>query len=202
MRERSLVGEKEQLLKKRGEADGESGDFENRSSGRSLEKKRNRLADVVPEVCTFGFDESDELRGLCCRGSGDLSKFTGGALTHFRNAFDADAKVPGICGEFSLKRGGGRFGRTLFGFEEELHELRAEEISRSGANRRAFEEVAESESVFVDTKREDEGATCRRGGKSAEVEARYNGESPERADKKFVKVVAGDIFYNASAAFT
>lgn len=61
MRKRSPVGEDLQLLEKCGEASGESGDFENGGRGRSFEKERNRLANVVPKVGAFGFVESNEL---------------------------------------------------------------------------------------------------------------------------------------------
>lgn len=61
MRKRSTVGEDLQLLEKCGEASGESGDFENGRGLRSFEEDRNRLANVVPEVGSFGFVESNEL---------------------------------------------------------------------------------------------------------------------------------------------
>ena len=41
VRERSLVSEREQLLKEHGEAGGESRDFENGGGGRRFEKERN-----------------------------------------------------------------------------------------------------------------------------------------------------------------
>ena len=76
------------------------------------------MAEVVPEVGTFRFSESCEFRGLCCRRSAELGEFAGGALADFGIAFYADAKVPAIHWEFSLKRGGWRCRRILFGFEE------------------------------------------------------------------------------------
>jgi len=198
---RSLAGERMQLPEKRGETSGKSRDLENGGVGRSFEKERNRLTDVVPEVGAFGFVENDELCVLCLGRCGETIQFAGGALADFRSAFDTDTKMPGIREEFSLKRGGGRFGGIFFGFEEKLHELRAEEIDRSWAKRRAFDEVVESESVFVGVKRDDEAAARWRRRKSAEVESRDNRERAERADEEFVEVIAGDIFNDAAAAF-
>jgi len=91
VRERSLVGECMQLPEKRGEASGESRDFENGSRGRSFEKERNRLADVMPEVGTFGFVENDELCVLGIGRCGETIQFAGGTLADFGNAFYADA---------------------------------------------------------------------------------------------------------------
>jgi hypothetical protein len=199
--ERGLVGECVQLPEKRGETSGESRDFENGSSGRSFEKERNRLTDVVPEVGAFGVVENDELCVLGLGRCGETIQFAGGALADFGSAFDADAEMPGIRGEFSLKRGGGRFGGIFLGFEEELHELRADEIDRSGAKRRAFDESVESESVFVGAKRDDEAAARWRRRKSAEVESRDNRESAARADEEFVEVVAGDVLDDAATTF-
>lgn len=158
------------------------------------------MAEVVPEVSAFGFVESDELCGLRCRRSGQLPEFAGGTLADFGTAFYTHAKVPRIRRNFSLKRGGGRFRRILFSFKKELYEMRANEINRSGADWRPFDKCAESESVFMIAKRDDEAAAGWRCGKRAEVEARDNRERAERADKQFVEVVAGDVFDDASAA--
>jgi hypothetical protein len=87
--ERSLVRECKQLSKKRGETSGESRDFENGGGRRSFENKRNRLTQVMPKVRAFGFAKSNELRGLRCGRSRDLSKFAGGAFANFGNAFYA-----------------------------------------------------------------------------------------------------------------
>lgn len=65
MREKDLVSECEELLKKRGEAGGESRDFENSGGGRGFEKEWNRLTEVMPEVGALGFVESNELRVFC-----------------------------------------------------------------------------------------------------------------------------------------
>lgn len=199
--ERSLVRECAQLLEKRGETSGESRDFENGSRGRSFEKERNRLTDVVPKVGAFGFVESDELCVLVLGRCGETIQFAGGALADFGSAFDTHAKMPGIREEFSLKRGGGRFGSVFFGFEEKLHELRADEIDGSGAKRRGFDELVESESVFVVAERDDEAAARWQRRKGAEVESGDNRESAERADEKFVEVIAGDVFDHAASAF-
>ncbi len=158
------------------------------------------MADVMPEVGAFGCVKRDELRRLHS-GSVELSEFARGALADFGSAFNADAEMPIIRRKPVVKGRGGRFGRVLFGFEKELHELRADEIARSGANWRAFDEIGEGESVFVRAKRDDEAAAGRRSRKSAEVEPRDDGQSAERADEKFVKVVARDILDHASPAF-
>ena len=99
-----------------------------------------------------------------------------------------------------MKRGGGWVGRVLFGFQEKFHELRAYEVDRRGTKRRAFDKAVESEGVFVGAEREDEAAASGRGRKRTEVESRDDSERAERADEKFMKVVAGDIFDDAAAA--
>lgn len=159
------------------------------------------MAEVVPEVRGFGFVEGNELCGLRSRRCSELSKFAGGTLADFGSAFYAHTEVPGIRWEFCLKCGGRRFGRILYGFKEELHERRADEIDGGRANGRALDKVAERESVFVIGKRDDEAATGRRGGKRAEVETSDDCQSAERADEKFVKVVASDVFDDSSTAF-
>lgn len=128
-------------------------------------------------------------------------EFAGGAFTNFGSAFDADAEVPGIRGEFSLKRGGRRLRTIFFGFEEELHELRADEIYGYGAKGCGLNKFAESKSIFVGAKRDDEAEARWRGRKSTEVEASDDRESAERTDEKFVEVVAGDVFNDAATAF-
>src|SRR5215467_4378001 len=155
----------------------------------------------MPKVCTFGLVESEELQGLCYARSGQLCKLAGGAFTDLGNAFNAHTKVPGILGKFSLKRGGRRFGRALFGFEENFHELGADEIDRGGANGRSFDEIAESEGMLVGLKRDNEAAAGGRCWKRAEVEASDGGKSAEGADEQLVEVVAGDVFDDAAAAF-
>ena len=82
-----------------------------------------------------------------------------------------------------------------------MHELRVNEIDRGSANRRAFDEIVGNEGVFGGAKRQNEAAADRCRGKRSEVEQGDHCEHPERADEKFVKVVAGDIFDDASAAF-
>ena len=155
----------------------------------------------MPEVGAFGFVESNELRGLRREGSGKRGEFARSTLADFGSAFCADAKVPGIRWEFSLKRGGGGLGGILFGFEKKMHQLRADEIDGGSAKWRAFDKIAENESIFVGAKRNDEAAAPRRFRKSAEVEASDDRESTKRADEKLVKVVAGDVFDDAATAF-
>ena len=159
MRKQSLVSKGAQLLEKRGETSGESRDFENGGEGRSFEKERNGLADVVPEVGAVGFVESEELRVFGVGRCDDAIEFAGSALADFGTAFDAYTKMPGIRGKFSLKRRGGRFRLIFFGFEEELHELGAGQIHRSRAKHGGFDKFAERESVFMRAKRDDEAAT-------------------------------------------
>ena len=158
------------------------------------------MADVVPEVGALGFAERDEPRGLRGGRNTELCEFTGGALTNFGDAFDTHTKMPAIGRDFFLKGRGGRFRRTLFGFDENLHELRTDKIDGGSANRRAFYEIAEGETVFVRAKREDEAAAGRRCRERAEVEASNHGESAERADEQLVKIIPGDIFDHASTA--
>ena len=55
VRKRGLICKCPQLLKKRGKAARKNGDFEDSGFGRSFEKKRNGLAEVVPKVGAFGF---------------------------------------------------------------------------------------------------------------------------------------------------
>ena len=159
------------------------------------------MAEVVPEVGAFGVVEGNELCGLRRASSSKLSKFAGGTVADFGSAFDAHAEVPGIHWEFSLEGSGWRFGRILFGFEEELHEMRTDEIDRSSTNWRVLDNLVESESVFRGAERDSEAAARSRGRKRAEVEPSDDGESAEGADEKFVKIIAGDIFDHAAAAF-
>jgi len=128
-------------------------------------------------------------------------EFARGALANFRSAFDADAEAPSIRGGFFLKRGRRRLGSIFFGFEEELHELRADEIYGCGAKGCGLDKFAKRESVFRGVKRDDEAVARWRGRKSAEVEASDDRESAESADEKFVEVVAGDVFDDAATAF-
>lgn len=200
MRERGLVGENAQLLENCEEAGGESRDFENGGVGKSAEKKRNRLTEVMPEVGAFGFVESEELRVFGLGRCGEAIEFEGGAFADFGRTFDTDAKMPGIRGEPFLKRGCRKFGRFFFGLDNP-HKLRADEIDRGGANWRFFDEFVESESVFVAAKREDEAVAHLRRGKRAEIEPRDDREGAERSDEKLVEIVAGDIFDDAAAAF-
>lgn len=80
-----------------------------------------------------------------------------------------------------------------------MHELRADEINRGSANWRALGEGTESESVFVSAKGDDKATAGRRCWKSAKVEASDDSESAERADEKFVQIIAGDVFDDAAA---
>jgi len=196
-----LIGEHAQMFEKGGKAAGKQADFEDRGKRGGFEKKRNRLTQIVPEVGAFGFVESDELGEFCVRDSSYTSKFARGALADFGIAFHADAKMARIGGKFSLERRGGNFGRIVFSFEEELHQLWAHEINRGGAKRRAFDEVDESERVVWRSKGKDEATARGRSRKSAEVEARDDRERAQRADKELVKVVPGDVLDDAAAAF-
>lgn len=110
MLKRSLFRENLQVLEKCGETSGRSRNFENGDGGRSFEKERNRLAEVMPEVGAFGFAESGELRVIAVGRRSEAVKFPGGALADFGSAFHAHAKVPEIGEELSLKCGGWRFG--------------------------------------------------------------------------------------------
>lgn len=200
MAERSLFGEGTQLLEKRGKAAGKNRDSENSAIGRSFEQKRNGLAEVVPEVGAFGFVENDELRVLCFRKRRDASEFSGSAITHLGSAFDADAKMPGVCGKFSLKRRCRRLGRIPLGFEEELQKLGADHLDGGGNERRPPDAIAEPQSIVGRGKREDEASARGRCGKSAEVEAGDDRKSAERADQELVEIVAGDVLDDAAAA--
>ena len=157
------------------------------------------MPEVVPKVGTFRFVESKEMGGLRCGGSDELGEFARGALTNLGNAFYTHAEVPEISRESSLKRGGRRFGRIFFGFKQELHEPWADKINRRSPNGRALNEVTESKSVFVGAKGNDEAAAGGCGRKRPEAQASDDRKSSERADEKFVKVVAGNVFNDASA---
>ena len=202
MTEQSLFGEGTQLLEKRGEAAGKNCDFENSAIGRSFEQKRNGLAEVVPEVGAFGFVESDELRVFCFGKRRDAIEFPRGAIAHLGSAFDADAKMPGVCGKFAIKRRCRRLGRISLGFEEEFKKLGADDVDRGGTERRPLDEIAEPKSTFGRGKREDEAAARGRCGKSAEVEAGDDRKSAERADQELVEIVAGDVLDHAATALT
>ena len=200
MAERSLVGEDRQLLEKRGKAAGKNCDFENSGIGRSFEQKRNGLAEVVPEVASFGFVESDELRMLCFGKSRDAIEFPRSAIAHLGSAFDADAKMPGVCGKFAIKRRCRRLGRISLGFEEELQKLGADYIDGGRTERRALDEMANCERVFGSAKGNNIAAARGRCGKGAEVEAGDDGKGTERADQQLVEIIAGDVLDDAPAA--
>lgn len=133
------------------------------------------MAEVVPEVGASGFVESDELPVFGLGRCDETIEFARDSLADFCSAFYADAEVPGIRREFSLKRDGGRFWSIFFGFEEELHELGTNQIHRSRAKRGRFDKFAECKSVFVGAKRDDEAPASRRCRKSAEIEAGDDG---------------------------
>lgn len=154
----------------------------------------------MPEVGAFGFVERGELDVLGFGESGEVGKITSRAVADFWRAFDADTEMPGIGGKLSLERREWRLVRTFFGVEEKLHEVWTDEFDGSRAERRVFDECAEGQNDFGSPGRGDEAAAGRRGRKSSEVEAGDHCESAERADKKLVKVVAGDVFDDAAAA--
>ena len=155
----------------------------------------------MPQVSAFGLVEGDQLRGLRRRGSGEMSEFAGGALTNFGSALHADAEMPRLGGKFPMKRCGGLLRRILLCFNEDLHELRANEVRRSGAKRRALDEIVESKSVFRRSKTKHKTTANRRRRKSAEVKACDNRKSAERTDEELVKIIAGDVFDHSAAAF-
>ena len=164
-----------QLLEKRGKAARKNCDLENRGFLTSFEKKRDGLAQVVPEVGAFGSVENDELRVFCFGKGRDAREFARSAVAYFRSAFDADAKMPGVCGKFSLKRRRRRLRRILLGFEEEFEKPGADYVDGSGRERRLLDEIAERKSIFGRGKREDETAARGRRRKGAEVEAGDDG---------------------------
>src|SRR5690242_16059065 len=183
VRERSLICKGVQALKKSEHPVRQKGNFENSGGRGSFEQKWNGLAEVVPEVGPFGFAEGKKLRGLrSCRAS-EASKFARRAVADFGNAFNADAEVPAISGNVSLQARNGRLRRIFLGFDEEVHELRADDIDRGGAKRRAFNEFGKSESAVGCGEGSDKAAAGRSGGKGPEVEPGYDRESPERADE-------------------
>ena len=192
MAERSLVGEDRQLLEKRGKAVGKNCDFENNGIGRSFEQKRNGLAEVVPEVASFGFVEGDELRMLCFGKSRDAIEFPRGAIAHLGSAFDA--------GKFAIKRSCRILGRISLGLEEELQKLGADYIDGGRTERRALDEMANCERVFGSAKGNNIAAARGRCGKGAEVEAGDDGKRTERADQELVEIIAGDVLDDAPAA--
>lgn len=147
-RERGLPGKREQMRKKSAHAAGEKRDFENDCGWGRFEKERNGLADVVPEVGTFGLIESRELHVFCSGRSGEARELAGGTFADFGCAFGANAEMPGIGGEFSLERRSRSLGGIFFGVEEELHELRAEQLDGGRTEGRFLDEFAENESVF------------------------------------------------------
>src|SRR5881398_2903486 len=110
--------------------------------------------------------------------------------------------MPGVSGEFSLKRRRRRLRRIFLGLEEELQKLGADYVDRSGSERRLLDEMAERKSIFGRGKRDDETAARGRRGKGPEVEAGDDGKSAERADQELVEVVAGDVFDDAATALT
>jgi hypothetical protein len=109
--------------------------------------------------------------------------------------------MPGVGGKFSLEWREWRFGRMLLGLKEELHELRTYKVDGGRAERGFFDAGSKGESVFGSAGRSYESAAGWRSGKRAEVEASDNSKSAERADEKFMEVIAGDVLDHAAAAF-
>lgn len=202
MSKRGLIGKCSQVLNKQGKAAWRNCDFENSGFGRSFEKKRDGLAEVVPEVGAFGFVESEELRVFCFGKGRDASEFARSAIAHFRSTFDADAKMPGVCGNFALKRCRRELRRVFLGFEEEFEKLGTDYVDGSGTERRLLDEVAERKSIFGSGKGEDQAPARGGCGKGAEVEAGDDGKSAERADQELVKIVAADVLDNTATALT
>src|SRR5437773_10868232 len=101
--------------------------------------------------------------------------------------------MPGVSGEFSLKRRRRRLRRIFLGLEEELQKLGADYVDRSGSERRLLEEMAERKSIFGRGKRDDETATRGRRGKGREVEAGDDGKGADRAGRARGGVVAGVV---------
>src|SRR2546429_3009252 len=110
--------------------------------------------------------------------------------------------MPGVSGEFSLKRRRRRLRRIFLGLEEELQKLGADYVDRSGSERRLLDEMAERKSIFGRGKRDDETAARGRRGKGPEVEAGDDGKRAERADQELVEGGAGDGFYDAAPPLT
>ena len=133
----------------------------------------------MPEVGTLGFVKGDEVCEFRTRQSDQAGELPRGTLADFGSAFDADAKMAGIGRKFFLEGRGGRLMRISLGHEEKLQQLRTHEIDRGGAKRRAFEKIAEKESVFRRSKRKDEATTSRGRGKSAKVEPRDDAQRAE-----------------------
>lgn len=145
--------------------------------------------------------ENSALDVICGGFGGQGGQFAGRAIADFRGTFHTDAKMPGIRGEFPLQGRGGWIGKVFFGVEKKLHKLRADELNGCGSERRMSDEALKMKSVFRGPKGGHESAAGGRGRKGAEVEARDDREGAERADKKLVEIIAGDIFDDAAAAF-
>lgn len=174
VRERSLIRKGVQASKKSRHPVGKHSNFENCGGRRRFEKKWNGLAEVVPEVGTFGFVESKKLRWLRRWRGGEASEFARRAVANLGNAFHTDAEIPAIAGKFSLQVCNRRLGRIFFAFQEELHELRADEIDRGWPKRSIFDEFGKSESVVGCGEGSDKAAAGGSGRKSAEVEPGYD----------------------------
>src|SRR5438045_9800352 len=100
--------------------------------------------------------------------------------------------MPGVSGEFSLKRRRRRLRRIFLGLEEELQKRGADYVDRSGSERRLLDEMAERKSIFGRGKRDDETAARGRRGKGPEGEEGEDGHGAGRSDPQLVGGGAGE----------
>ncbi len=207
-----MIGDFGEICEERSVLRREGAELEDGGRGRGFEEHGKSFAEAAPNGGARGVVEDRDRSGLgFFSEAGEVARI---AFEDFRSAAEGGAKLPFVrAKELSDRRkksltwgavlapehGDFRSERGASG--KDPGQARVKDIEGQRGQSRFGNLTAKSECAFGGGKGSEEAAAGGWSGKCAEIETRDDGKSAERGDQKFVKVVSGDVFDDAAAAF-